>query len=200
MDDRDLHPSPAPSPAPGPDPAPGPGLDAGPGTDADPGFGRELDRVRALGRQGYQCAQILLLRGLELRGEHDPGLIRSMRGLCDGIGVGETCGALTGGACLLALNAGGVGPEDGDGPEPAAGSPPGTGDDDDPRLTLMREDLLTWFRAESGPGRGGLRCADIAGPDGQWAPQRCPPLVAAVFRKVTDLLVQNGFEPTGMRR
>jgi len=141
----------------------------------------DADRILELGRNGFQCSQILLLLGLDLQGRSNPELVRSMQGLCGGMSAGQTCGALTGGACLLGLYAG-------------RGS---TEEDDDPRLLFMLDDFVTWFREGYGVEYGSLLCDDIVGPCGQHLADRCPRMVAGVFARVKELLLDNGFELTG---
>jgi hypothetical protein len=141
----------------------------------------DADRLLELGRAGFQCSQILVLLGLELQGKQNPDLVRSMQGLCQGMAAGETCGALTGGACLLGLYAG-RGEHD---------------EEDDPRLLFMLDELVDWFKAGYGQSFGSLRCDDIVGSCGQHMAERCPQLVLGVYQKVKDLLVDNGFELTG---
>lgn len=141
----------------------------------------DADRILELGRSNFQCSQILLLLGLQLRGGDNPELIRSMQGLCGGMSGGETCGALTGGACLLGLYAG-------------RGTP---AEDDDPRLLFMLEELVDWFREGYGAEFGSLRCDDIVGPGGEHLTDRCPQMVRGVFEKVKELLLENGFDLTG---
>ena len=86
----------------------------------------EMDRLIELRKQGFFCSQILILLGLELQGKDNPDLVRAMHALAGGLGfTGETCGSLMGGASLLGLYAG-------------KGAP---GDEDDPRLIFMVEDL-----------------------------------------------------------
>jgi hypothetical protein len=141
----------------------------------------DLDRILELGRERYQCSQILVLLGLELQGRSNPDLVRAVHGLCAGMSAGETCGALTGGSCLLGLYAG-------------RGE---TGEDDDPRLLFMLDQFVEWFRTGYGESYGSLRCDDIVGPCAQHLAERCPAMVLGVFQKVKDLLVENGFELTG---
>jgi hypothetical protein len=143
----------------------------------------DTDRVLELGRSGFQCAQILVMLGLELQGRSNPDLVRSMQGLCQGMSAGETCGALTGGACLLGLYAG-RGDRD---------------EEDDPRLLFMLEEFVEWFKGGYGAAFGGLRCDDIIGAFGEHMAERCPAMVTGAYRKVKDLLVENGFELTGSR-
>lgn len=141
----------------------------------------DLDRMAELGRQGYFCSQILVQLGLELQGKENPDLIRSMHGLCGGLGVGELCGAATGGAALLGLYAGKGSPED----------------EDDPVLLLMLDRLVDWFKSEYGQPYGGIRCEEILGQDAQFMATRCPEMVRGVYQKVKELLVENGYELAG---
>ncbi len=95
----------------------------------------DAERVRELRSQGFFCSQILILMGLELQGKENPDLVRAVHALAGGIGfTGETCGALTGGACMLGLYAG-------------KGEPT---HEEDPRLMFMLQDLVKWFKQEYG--------------------------------------------------
>jgi hypothetical protein len=141
-----------------------------------------LDRMRELKQQGFFCSQILMTLGLELQGIENPQLVRAMHGLAGGLGfTGETCGALTGGACLLALYAGkGL-----------------LADEDDPRLLFMIEDLVKWFKQGYGQDYGGIRCETILSGAPNAQATRCPKMVAGTFQKVKELLVENGFDLAG---
>jgi C_GCAxxG_C_C family probable redox protein len=106
-----------------------------------------------------------------------------MHGLAGGLGfTGELCGALTGGASLLGLYAGRGTPE-----EPQ-----------DPRLLFMVEDLVKWFKAEYGEQFGGIRCAEILDSNSHNQMMRCPELVNGVLQKVKELLIENGYDLTGL--
>ncbi len=142
----------------------------------------DLDRMKELKQQGFFCSQILMTLGLQLQGKENPDLVRAMHGLAGGLGfTGETCGALTGGTCLLALYAGKG--------EPA--------DDDDPRLLFMIEDLVKWFKQGYGQDYGGIRCETILSGATNAQTARCPAMVAGTFQKVKELLVENGFDLSG---
>ena len=142
----------------------------------------ELDRMRELKQQGFFCSQILLILGMELQGKENPDLLRAMNALAGGIGfTGETCGALTGGACLLGLYAGKGTPEQ----------------EEDPRLLFMAEDLVRWFKTEFGQKYGGIRCDEILSEGGKDMGARCPAIVLGTFQKVKELLVENGFDLAG---
>lgn len=139
-------------------------------------------RVAELGLQGFCCSQILMILGLEAQGKTDPDLVRAVQGLCGGIGwSGDTCGSLTGGACVLALYAGrGL-------PEEAA----------DWSLAAMLRDLTEWFADEYGTLYGGIRCEEIlAGlPSNKQA--RCPGIISGTWERVRDLLLSSGYEFAG---
>ncbi len=142
----------------------------------------ELERMRELKQQGFFCSQILLILGMELQGKENPDLVAAMNALAGGIGfTGETCGALTGGACLLGLYAG-------------KGTP---AQEEDPRLLFMSEDLVRWFKTEFGQKYGGIRCDDILGEGSYDMGGRCPAIVLGTFQKVKELLVEHGFDLAG---
>jgi C_GCAxxG_C_C family probable redox protein len=145
----------------------------------------DLDQLMQLRQQGFYCSQILILQGLEMSGKSNPDLVRAMQGLAGGLGFcGELCGALTGGAALIGLYAGKGTPEQ----------------EEDPRLLFMTEDLVKWFKAEYGEQFGGIRCEEILARDGQNQARRCPILVMGVLQKVKELLVENGFDLSGVEQ
>ncbi len=142
----------------------------------------DLVRMRELKQQGFFCSQILIILGLELQGKSNPDLVRCMHGLAGGLGfMGETCGTLTGGACLLALYAG-------------RGVP---AEQKDPRLLFMIETLVNWFKERFGAQYGGITCNRILEDNPKNHFTRCPPLVAETYQKVKELLVENGFDLAG---
>jgi hypothetical protein len=140
-----------------------------------------LIRMLQLGRKGYTCSQIILLLGLENRGETNPGLVRAMGGLAYGCGSGGgSCGALTGGSCLLALYAG-------------KGSDEETASD---CLALMLQELTDWFALRIEREDGDMSCDAIVGEAGPDASrQRCGAIVGDTFGKVAEILIANGIDP-----
>jgi C_GCAxxG_C_C family probable redox protein len=143
----------------------------------------ELEQIAQLRQQGFYCSQILMLQGLEQMGKTNPDLIRAMHGLAGGLGFsGELCGALTGGASLLGLYAGKGTPEEAE----------------DPRLFFMTMDLVKWFKAECAEQYGGIRCEEILAGDSQNRAVRCPTLVMNTLQKVKELLVENGYDLSGL--
>lgn len=138
----------------------------------------EFLRMVELAGHGFYCSQILLFLGLDAQGKENPDLIRAMSGLAGGLGFsGDTCGALTGGACLLGLYAGRGKPEE----------------EEDPRLNLMINELADWFTAEYSQLYGGIRCKDILADDPRNQAMRCPALVSSTYDRVKSLLAENGF-------
>ncbi len=137
----------------------------------------ELTRISQLHLQGFHCAQVLLIMGLEYQGKEDPDLIRAMNGLSGGLGFqGKTCGALAGGACLLALFAG-----------------RGRLQEKEQRcLNLMIQQLVEWFEVGFGKEFGGIDCNAILGGDPWNRMTRCPRLINETYFMVRDLLKENG--------
>ena len=137
----------------------------------------ELTRISQLHLQGFHCAQVLLIMGLEQQGKEDPDLIRAMNGLSGGLGFqGKTCGALAGGACLLALFAG-----------------RGTVAETEQRsMNLMIQQLVEWFEVKLGQEFGGIDCKTILGDDPWNRMTRCPRLINETYFMVRELLKENG--------
>lgn len=145
----------------------------------------DLEVMQEMKSQGFVCSQIILKMGLDLLGKENPDLVKAMQGLAGGLGyTGDVCGTLTGAVCLLGLYAGKGQPED----------------QDDPRLLFMVEDLVKWFKQEYIPVYGGIHCANIVNDDGQKMAARCPQIIAATYQKVKELLVENGFDLSGIEQ
>lgn len=143
-----------------------------------------LFRMFELGSKGYCCSQILLILGLEALEQENPNLVKAMGGLCHGMGDCDgICGVLTGAECLLSLYA-------------------GKGADDesaDERLPLMRSELREWFTETVGGRYGGIRCGDILDDASCMTPnpERCASMVGDAFSKTMEILMENGFDPSG---
>lgn len=144
----------------------------------------EAFRVFELSLQGFSCSQILVLMALEAQGKADPLLVRAMSGLLGGMGCGKTCGALSGGCCVLGIYAG-------------RGSLDEREGDD---LSIMLADLVEWFEAEYGVRYGGIDCDDIIEKDPELRLSRCPQLVVETFKKITDILAMHDYALDGQGR
>jgi C_GCAxxG_C_C family probable redox protein len=137
-----------------------------------------------LTQQGFHCSEVLLFMGLDAMGKENPDLIKAVSGLAGGIGFsGEVCGALTGGACLLGLY-GGRGAAD---------------EEEDPKQNIKIQELVDWFSGKYGARYGGMRCREITGDDPRNVPERCPRLVASVYKKVRSLVGEDVFASPGRK-
>ncbi len=143
----------------------------------------EQEHLMQYRRDGFYCSQIIMLEGLNQMGKSNPDLIRAMQALANGLTHNdELCGALSGGACLLGLYAG-----------------KGTAaENEDPRLIIMVEELVTWFKSEYGQPFGGIRCDQILAGNRQNMMTRCPLMVSGVLQKTNEILVENGFDLYGI--
>ena len=122
-------------------------------------------------QEGACCSQCLVRMGLAVRQEQNRQLEEAAAGLCGGVGAGMLCGALTGGAMCLSLF--------------------------DPELAQaeMIPDLAEWFRETCGEAYGGTDCHTILSGDPSNKPLRCPGIVENVWRKIREILEDEGFEP-----
>ena len=134
-------------------------------------------RVAELTLKGYKCSHILLQIGLDEQQKDNPDLMRAMSGLASGMGCGLVCGALTGACCLIGLYAGKGGDER----------------DDHPRLQLMLDEFVDWFRDEIGERYGGTDCGQIVANNPQLRGERCPALILDCVVKAREVLEANGF-------
>lgn len=135
-------------------------------------------RVMELAMQGFQCSQILVQLALEAQGKQNPELVGAMTGLTGGMGCGKTCGALTGGCCVLGLYAGKNSAE-----HSADGS-----------LQTMLNQFADWFEAEHTERYGGINCADIVEDDMRNQMTRCPAIVLESLEKLKEILAGNNYE------
>lgn len=139
-------------------------------------------RLMQLSQKGYNCSQIILMMGLEVKNEENPGLVRAVSGLAYGCGDGRgTCGVLTGGCCLIGLFAG------------------KGGDDETPsdRLMLMLTELSEWFSDMFGNRDMGVSCQGIVGEDGPAASrQLCGEMVSKTYAKAMEILMTNDIDPS----
>ena len=138
-------------------------------------------KIIPFSQKGYCCSQILFLLALESKGDANPDLIRSMAGLCNGIGYsGEICGVLTGAACLIAFFAGKGSDEE----------------QENDRFNLMVSNLVEWFQESIGGKYNGIKCEEILGEDGIEKPDLkiCANIIAKTYSMVTKILEENGYK------
>jgi len=145
-----------------------------------------LIEIAPLAAQGYCCSQILGLLALRAQGRENPELVRSLSGLCHGLGACRetgcgTCGILTGGACVLGLYFGKGRTEE----QPRE------------RADLAQAGFVDWFVERTRRQYGGSACADILGDDsGTPNLARCGALLAEAWAKLVELLAENGLDVT----
>jgi len=133
----------------------------------------DFDRMLALSKEGFQCAQILMLLALELDDEENSGLLRTVGGL--NMGLADTqgsCGALSGGCCFISYFAG-----KGDATEL-----------EDPAYKDMLSEFTAWFREKY----GSQICTDLLEGDKNNMLTRCPEIIQASYLKATTILEENG--------
>jgi len=127
--------------------------------------------IMLLHKEGFCCSQIMAILMLRRSGTENPELVRALGGLCDGIGrMGDACGVLSGGICLISLQAG-----------------KGSSDDTPhPRLPLMHLEFAEWFKDRTGGSLEGMKCDRILAR----SPDRriCLALVAEAYEKVLSIL------------
>ncbi len=138
-------------------------------------------RLISLKAKGYPCSQMMMIMALEEQGQENPSLVRAMAGLANGLGIcSGSCGALSAGACILALYG-------------------ARGDDDEkeaPTFNPMLAELNEWFN-ERTKMHGSSLCHDITEGQAGSVPMatRCGQLIAETYDKVIELLVNNGIDP-----
>jgi hypothetical protein len=140
-------------------------------------------KMLRLAAQGFRCSQIIIILGLEIKGESNPSLVKAMAGLAGGCGSGKgSCGALTGGSCLLALFLG-----------------KGTAAEEASDLLLpMLEELVEWFESEVGEKCGGLDCNSIRHTQANGADcPGCSAITRAVYDKCLALLTRTDIDLRG---
>ncbi len=138
-------------------------------------------RLMALKGKGYLCSQMMMIMALEEQDQENPALVRAMAGLARGLGIcSGSCGALSAGACILALYAARGGETEAE----LKSFPP------------MLAELNEWFEEKTN-AYGGTLCHEIAqGRAGSVEMEmRCGALVADTYDKIMQLLVENGIDP-----
>ena len=134
-----------------------------------------VNRMIQLAENSYNCSQILMILALEEVSKENPDLIRSMSGLGDGCGFfRETCGIMTGGACMLSWHAG-------------KGS---DSEEESDKLLPMLQEFGDWFQQEVGSKYNGTRCKDIVGDQvgTQEGKQICGGIIFQSFTKLNEIL------------
>lgn len=125
-------------------------------------------------REGFHCSQTIMLLSFKLRRIEGPFTIRAMGGLGGGMFAQRTCGALTGGACVLASY---------------YAREKGTSEPIDYQQPVR--ELVEWFEKE----HGSIECRDLRPLEEKQVMNVCPGIVAGAFEKCCDILKKHGIEP-----
>jgi C_GCAxxG_C_C family probable redox protein len=124
-----------------------------------------------------------MMLALEEQGRENADLVRAMSGLALGMGQGKTCGALSGGCCVIGLLAG-------------KGADAET---EDNRFAAALEDFTSWFHAVMSERHGGTDCADIMRFDEARKAEICPSLILDVWTKLLETLDDHGIDVSQSR-
>jgi len=134
-----------------------------------------VSRMIGLGGNGYNCSQIMLILAMEQEDKRNPEVVRAVSGLANGCGFfNETCGIMTGAACLISWYA-------------------GKGQDDEKeseKMLPMLQDIGRWFQDEIGNNHKGTKCKEIVGdlvgtPEGK---QICGGIIFRTYQKTMEIL------------
>lgn len=132
-----------------------------------------FERMLQLSSQGFACAQIMMQLVLDAEKKENPDLIRTVGALNNGMrDTGLTCGALTGGACVISFYAGQGEPDE---------MP-------DPEYDRMVQELYNWFVKEMGPRYGGTTCPAVLDNGNRSKLDVCPVVVEETFNKALEIL------------
>jgi hypothetical protein len=151
------------------------------GKDTGKSMSDTMMRLISLQAKKYPCSQMMMIMALEEQGRENPPLVRAMAGLAKGAGIcSGTCGAMTAGACILALYA-------------------GKGGDEEQELESFQPilaQLNEWFDDRTKP-HGGSLCHQITEDraNSMEMVQRCGSIISDTYDKVMELLVENGIDP-----
>lgn len=132
------------------------------------------ERVQELIAQGYNCAQIMVIMGMEQQGKNDPDLVRAATGLGGGLGgCGKNCGALTGAVSALGLFAG------------------RSLEENAPKSDMMPmvQELVNWFEEINGT----VNCEEILEGNPENKRLRCPGIIMDTCDKLFEILDDYGY-------
>lgn len=134
--------------------------------------------IETLSQKGYCCSQILALLILGAQDRENNDLVRSLAGLCHGIGQsGDTCGILTGACCVIAYL---VGPDVETGSEMV-------------EAKIVQEEFVSWFNEICEEKWGSNHCGTIIDEDNPAGPDKshCRKLLAETWICLLGILTQH---------
>lgn len=134
--------------------------------------------IKTLSKQGYCCSQILALLILGAQGKENPDLVRSLGGLCHGIGQGgDACGILTGGCCVISYI---LGPDEEGGIAME-------------KAKMVLEEYVDWFHAICLERWGSIHCSIIIDEENPAGPNKrhCHSLLAESWVRLLGILTEH---------
>lgn len=134
--------------------------------------------IDTLSEKGYCCSQILALLILGAQGKENEDLVRSLAGLCHGIGQsGGTCGILTGGCCVISYL---VGTQT-------------ENDNEMPVARILLEEYVDWFNDLCTERYNSNLCTDIIGEINPEGPnkQHCRELMTSAWIRMLGILTMH---------
>lgn len=134
--------------------------------------------IETLSQKGYCCSQILALLILGAQGKENHDLVRSLAGLCHGIGQsGDACGILTGACCVIAYL---VGPDVETGQEMV-------------EAKIVQEEFVDWFKELCEEKWGSIHCGIIIDEDNPAGPDKshCRHLMAQTWTCLLGILARH---------
>ncbi len=117
-------------------------------------------QIFELKMRGNCCSQIIMELALDDMELENKGLVRAMRGLCNGLQIGSICGTLSAASCLLFMM------------------------DPEKAQTGMNQELTDWFLQSF----KSLDCRDLVGDDMMARLELCPVIMEKTYEKILELM------------
>ena len=130
---------------------------------------KDITYLRQLLQRGYCCSPALVALGLRHLNSENPQLLDAMKGLCNGLGQGLICGALSGAACMMTLLM----------PQAAASG--------------CLTELTEWFEFTCKERYGGINCRDILRDTPIMRATVCPQILEETYKQAKQILEDNGY-------
>jgi hypothetical protein len=136
-------------------------------------------KITSLSAQGFQCSQIMVMLGLDAKNGKNLTLLKAVEGLAFGCGEGScTCGALTGGCCLMAILTDTLVSDD-------------NCQSDSRKMTC---EIVSWFWNKYGFKIGGIDCMAIMEANvAEQGETRCWILIEDIYQQIIHILLANGY-------
>lgn len=116
-----------------------------------------LLEILKLKNKGYCCSQIMVQLGLDLLEKNNEELVKSMKGLCNGLHSGDLCGCLSAGAITLNLL---------------------LSEEDVPQAV---SELVNWFKNVYGK----VKCSELL--EGKTNSEVCPPILCQTYERIREI-------------